>query len=322
MSDFLEKKIMEKTIQIQKIQERLNIRVENRNDIIFRVNAGNRFVFVNKAMETLTGLSREDMYRKIYYRAIRGSRRLKRVKSCFQIVLKGSLPMIKDLVYRHINKRGKDHLISLIIYPETDSNGIIIGVEGVGRDITEKKRLEAELEKTKDLALLGEFSSAIAHQIRNPLGNILMGTKLLQRSLGLENFDLAGQYPESRNEKPSVPTFNKEALADILKIFPRESAILNQVVTKLVEYTKTLKLRCSYQCIQTILEENLAMFQNTIAQQGIQVETYFELTSSFIGRRSVNQPGVSEHHPQRNPGYAVGGRLIVSADIYQKNLGM
>jgi PAS domain S-box-containing protein len=323
MSDFLEKKIMEKTIQIQKIQEKLNIRVENRNDIIFRVNAGNRFIFVNKAMETLTGLDREEMYREDFnIEQFVAPEDCKRVKSCFQIVLKGSLPMIRDLVYRHINKRGKDHLISLIIYPETDSNGIIIGVEGVGRDITEKKRLEAELEKTKDLALLGEFSSAIAHQIRNPLGNILMGTKLLQRSLGFENFDLAGQYPESRNENPSVPTFNKEALADIFKNLSEGIGNLNQVVTKLVEYTKTLKLRCSYQCIQTILEENLAMFQNTIARQSIQVETYFKADLPLL---SVDAVLISQVFQNiiHNAIQAMqsGGDLIVSADIYQQKPG-
>ena len=56
MSEFLEKKISEKTSQIQQIEQRQKIRVENRKDIIFRVNKSNRFVFVNKAMEILTGL--------------------------------------------------------------------------------------------------------------------------------------------------------------------------------------------------------------------------------------------------------------------------
>ena len=321
MSCFLEKKIVEKTIQIQKIQERLNIRVENRNDIIFRVNAYNRFIFVNKAMETLTGLSREEMYRENFsIDQIVAPEDCKRVKSCFQIVLKGALPMIRDLVYRHINKRGKDHLISLTIYPETDANGIIIGVEGVGRDITEKKRLEAELEKAKDLALLGEFSSAIAHQIRNPLGNILMGTKLLQRSLGLENIELSGQYPEKPNENPTLPTFNKEALADIFKNLSEGISNLNQVVTKLVEYTRTLKLNRSHQHVQIIIEENLEMFKNTIARQGIQVEKYFKPDLPLL---SVDAVLISQVFQNiiHNAIQAMqsGGNLSVSAGIYQQN---
>ncbi|HSO72324.1 MAG TPA: GAF domain-containing protein, partial [Thermodesulfobacteriota bacterium] len=59
MSEFLEMKIMEKTTQIEQIQERQKVQVENREDIVFRVNKANRFVFVNRAMEDTTGYSRE-----------------------------------------------------------------------------------------------------------------------------------------------------------------------------------------------------------------------------------------------------------------------
>ena len=55
MSEFFERKISEKTSEIEKIQEIQKLRVENRKDIIFRINKKGRFVFVNKAMENLTG---------------------------------------------------------------------------------------------------------------------------------------------------------------------------------------------------------------------------------------------------------------------------
>ena len=185
MSEFLEKKISEKTSQIQQIQERQKIRVENRKDIIFRVNRRNRFVFVNKAMETLTGYSREALYQAdIRAEDVVAPEDRRRVKECFKMVLTGALSTVKGFDYRHLNHKGEDHYISLTIYPEKDKLGRIIGAEGVGEDITEKKRLESELEKAKNLAILGEFSSAVAHQIRNPLGNILMGSKLLQKGAG------------------------------------------------------------------------------------------------------------------------------------------
>ena len=130
----------------------------------------------------------------------------KRVRDCFRQMLNGDRPLIRDLEYRHLNCLGEDHFISLTIYPEKDQLGRITGVEGVGRDITEKKRLESEIVKTKDLALLGEFSGAIAHQIRNPLGNILMGTKLLQKALAIndhlseESKQTAGAHPRRYRE--------------------------------------------------------------------------------------------------------------------------
>jgi signal transduction histidine kinase len=94
----------------------------------------------------------------------------RQINHYFRKILKGELPLAKGLEYRQLNRKGEDHLISLTIYPDMNELGQISGIEGVGVDITEKKRLEAELEKARELALLGEFSSAVAHQIRNPLG--------------------------------------------------------------------------------------------------------------------------------------------------------
>ena len=275
MSEFLEKKILEKTSQIQQIQQRQKIRVENRKDIIFRVNRRNRFVFVNKAMEVLTGCSREALYQgDIRAEDVVAPEDRKRVKDCFKMVLAGALPTVKGFEYRHLNQKGEDHLISLTIYPEKDQLGQIIGVEGVGEDITEKKRLESELEKAKDLALLGEFSSAVAHQIRNPLGNILMGSKLLQKELGIE-----GRSPQN-NDLKSQPysrrTMDRSGLRGIFGDFAEGIQNLNQVVTELLEYTKTLKLSRSSQRIEIILRETLNRFEGLIQQNGIKLEEQFD----------------------------------------------
>ena len=275
MSEFLEKKILEKTSQIQQIRQRQKIRMENRKEIIFRVNRRNRFVFVNKAMEILTGCSREALYQgDIKAGDVAAPEDRKRVEDCFKMVLAGVLPTVKDFEYRHLNQQGEDHLISLTIYPEIDQRGRIIGVEGVGEDITEKKRLESELEKAKDLALLGEFSSAVAHQIRNPLGNILMGSKLLQKELGIE-----ARSPEShdlKSRQSSRPTTDRSGLPRIFGDVAEGIQNLNQVVTELLEYTKTLKLSRSPQRIEIILRETLNRFEDLLRQSGIKHEEQFD----------------------------------------------
>jgi PAS domain S-box-containing protein len=275
MTEFLERKISETTTEMEKIQEIQKIRVENRKDIIFRVNKGNRFVFVNKAMENLTGCLREELYREdIKALDVVAIEDRKRVRDAFRAMLNGERSLIRDLEYRHFNRRGEDHFISLTIYPEKDHLGRITGIEGVGRDITEQKHLEDEIKKTKDLALLGEFSSAIAHQIRNPLGNILMGTKLLQKAVGL-NGDPSGGLKQTPGERPAG-THNQEILVDIFKNLSDGIYNLNQVVTELVEYTKTLKLRRSYQRIETILLETLMVFEDLIVRNSIHLKKKFD----------------------------------------------
>ncbi|MFH0726646.1 MAG: ATP-binding protein [Pseudomonadota bacterium] len=276
MSEFFERKICEKTSEIEQIQEKQKLRIENRTDIIFRTNKSGRFVFVNRAMETLTGCSREEMVRgDIMPEDLVADEDRKRVNNAFRQILKGECLLVKDLEYRHRNRLGEDHFISLTIYSEQDPEGRITGIEGVGRDITEKKKLEIEIEKTKDLALLGEFSSAIAHQIRNPLGNILMGTKLLQKALEL-NDPPSGRQKQAAEKLPGMAD-NQEGLAEIFTNLFDGINNLNQVVTELVEYTKTLKLRRSNQRIETILGETLAMLKELIARNKIRLKQKFDL---------------------------------------------
>lgn len=275
MSEFLEKKITEKTSQIEQIQERQRIRVEHRKDIIFRVNRRNRFVFVNKAMETLTGYSRETFYRgDILADEIVAEEDRNRVRTAFKKILNSELPLIKDLEYRQLTQGHENRIISLTIYPERSSTNRIVGVEGVGRDITEEKRLETELTKAKDLALLGEFSGDIAHQIRNPLSNILMGAKRLEKALKL---DVQVQKTADQSHKELL--FFKEGRGNLAAIFGDLSngiSNLNQIVTGLLQYTKTMKTTRSFQRIDVILRETPKMFQELIEKNRIRVEEDFD----------------------------------------------
>jgi PAS domain S-box-containing protein len=226
-------------------------------------------------MEILTGCSKEALYQgEIRAEDVVAPEDRKRVKECFKMVLSGELPTVKGFEYRHLNQQGADHLISLTIYPEKDQLGQIIGVEGVGEDITEKKSLESELEKAKNLALLGEFSSAVAHQIRNPLGNILMGSKLLQKELGIDWQSPQKNDPEKQPH--SGPNTDRSGLRGIFADFTEGIQNLNQVVTELLEYTKTLKLSPSSQKIEIILRETLSRFEGLLQQNGIEVEEQFD----------------------------------------------
>jgi signal transduction histidine kinase len=54
----------------------------------------------------------------------------------------------------------------------------------VGEDLTDYKRLEAELRQAERLSSLGQLSAGMAHQIRNPLAGIAMTAQVLQARLG------------------------------------------------------------------------------------------------------------------------------------------
>jgi signal transduction histidine kinase len=50
-----------------------------------------------------------------------------------------------------------------------DDQGVMIGAVAVGRDLTERRKLEHQLRQSHKLAALGVMAGGIAHEIRNPL---------------------------------------------------------------------------------------------------------------------------------------------------------
>jgi PAS domain S-box-containing protein len=77
--------------------------------------------------------------------------------------------------------------------PWHDTNGKIIGLVGIGRDITSKKRLEAQFLRAQRMESIGQLASGIAHDLNNILAPILISTELLRQKIqdkeGLELLD-------------------------------------------------------------------------------------------------------------------------------------
>jgi PAS domain S-box-containing protein len=67
--------------------------------------------------------------------------------------------------------------------PWRDSTGKIIGLVGIGRDITNKKHLEAQFLRAQRMQSIGQLASGIAHDLNNILAPILISTELLRQKI-------------------------------------------------------------------------------------------------------------------------------------------
>jgi signal transduction histidine kinase len=101
-----------------------------------------------------------------------------------------------------------------------------------------------------------------------------MGSKLLQKELGIEEQSPGNN--DLQNQKDLRPSGDRNALRGIFGNFSEGIQNLNQVVTELLEYTKTLKLSRSPQKIEIILRETLNRFEGLLQQNGIKVEEQFD----------------------------------------------
>jgi PAS domain S-box-containing protein len=60
-----------------------------------------------------------------------------------------------------------------------DDTGTVVALVAVGRDLTERRRLESQLAQSAKMASLGVMAGGIAHEIRNPLAIIAASAQLL-----------------------------------------------------------------------------------------------------------------------------------------------
>jgi PAS domain S-box-containing protein len=78
-------------------------------------------------------------------------------------------------------KDGKLIHVSLTISPIRDAEGNIVGASKIARDITERKKLERQLQQSQKMDAIGQLTGGIAHDFNNLLGVIIGNLSLLGR---------------------------------------------------------------------------------------------------------------------------------------------
>ncbi len=179
------KKAEEKIEQINESYDRLT---DNANEAIFMVKVegeGGRVVYLNPAAERIFGYTQADWdsdpafgFKVIHpdYAEKHG-----------QILkdLTASKKTIKNAILGWIAKDGRKVILEYTIIPIIDEKGEIIYFESIGRDITEYKKAEEELQKMHKLESTGILAGGIAHDFNNLLAairnNVYLSKTLVDR---------------------------------------------------------------------------------------------------------------------------------------------
>jgi len=145
-----------------------------------------RFRFVNRTVEEWYGLGNAEIIgRRV--QDIVFPETYERLLPRMQAVLSGQAVNFEDnLQYPD----GRRRAVEGAWIPEFDKSGQVHGWFALIHDISERKRLEAELVRRERFATMGQLTGTVAHELRNPLGAVAASVMALRRKTGSAGLDV------------------------------------------------------------------------------------------------------------------------------------
>jgi PAS domain S-box-containing protein len=116
--------------------------LENANDIIYSHDLQGNYLSINRAGEIITGYSRDEVLSGLNIAGLIAPEHLELAKEMTARKLKDPQPTIYEIDI--INKAGRRLTLEVSTRISYDGSGVPVAVEGVARDVTERKRVEKE----------------------------------------------------------------------------------------------------------------------------------------------------------------------------------
>lgn len=150
-------------------------------------------------------------------------------------------------------KDGRPIPVNITAFPLKDSNGEIVGMVEMFRNISELKSLKEQLMQSDRFTILGQIAAGVAHEINNPLQGILTYIKLLTKELNKEDH--------------SIHKSNK-----YLSIMERETINMGRIVRNLLDFSRQKEPEVLPLNIKEVIEQSLLLLGDQLKIANIEVK--------------------------------------------------
>ena len=236
--------------EVRRMERRLASIVESVIDIVTSTDTDGNILTWNRAAETLTGYTVEEVTGAAFLELLDRDYR----KNVWQIFSSMKASKKSHMIECNIEtKRGVFIPIAWHISPMEDEMNQTVGIVAVGRDLTERRKLETQLLQSQKLAALGVMAGGIAHEIRNPLTICSSAAQFLRDDI--------------------VDTdFRKECAEKIYKGINRISTIIEN----LLKFARP-SVKSAMSCINIIslIQETITLVAHQAGIQKIKIKTSF-----------------------------------------------
>ncbi len=243
---------------LRESEEKLRNFFENSKDVIFLSTANNGFIDVNPAAEKFFGYTKDELL-EMDISDIYANGKIREIG----LNLLDERSSLQDMEVEYKRKDGTivNGLITATLRKDKDGN--IVGYQGIIRDITDRKKTEAQLLAARKMEAIGSLAEGMAHNFNNILVGI-MG------------------YSEYLLSKKSEDDPDYKALNTIHGASLKASGLTRQ----LLNMTKGGKSKPVNMCLNDVVKTILSIITETF-DKSIEIKTYLsddlsEVMGDFI----------------------------------------
>lgn len=240
--DDLEQRVQDRTEELRRSRAMIANILDSIPQFVFWKDVEGRYVGCNEVFAHAAGLARPDDIIGLTDLDLPWSGRAEAYRTDDREVV-ASLRPKRGIVERLTDADDRELWIVTTKVPLIDEGGAVIGVLGVFEDITERRRLEAQLRQAQKLEAVGRLAGGVAHDFNNLLQAMLSHIALIRKApdrAAAELDDLEAQAQRGGALARQLLMFSRPEKGhrerlDLNQVVAESSALMRRVLRENVE---------------------------------------------------------------------------------------